>query len=305
MSNANYIGQRTLTGITLMMAAQVFFIGTDTSAKWLTVIGTPVLQIVFVRYLVHFLASVIYYMPARGFSIFATAYPGKQFLRSSCLLCATIANVVALKFLPITVTTTVSFAGPILVTVLAVPLLKEHVDVARILAVCLGFLGVLIVFQPWGGDFHPALLLSLCVMACGSLYYILTRMLSGVDGMAAMQCWSSALGVVLLLPLAATFSAWPATLYEWVILVLVGIFGAIAHTLVAAAHRFTEASVLAPIVYTQIVFATLSSILIFGTWPSAATSIGGGFIVLSGAWVLQQARHRRARPPKIRVSEPT
>ena len=88
--------------------------------------------------------------------------PVRQLLRSvvsargaPCL------NFAALKYLPITVTTTIAFAQPIVITLLAIPILGEVVGIRRLIAVCVGFVGVLVVVQPWGLEFHPAMFLSL------------------------------------------------------------------------------------------------------------------------------------------------
>src|SRR5210317_1661266 len=125
-----------------MALAVLFFTCIDTSAKWLTIAGFPVFQIVFARYAGHLIYALALYLPQEGISIFKSNSPGKQFLRSSFLLSATALNFQALKYLPITLTTTIMFAGPIVITLLAIPLLSEKVGIRRVLAVCTGFLGV-------------------------------------------------------------------------------------------------------------------------------------------------------------------
>jgi len=132
--------KRTAAGVLVMALAVLFFTCIDTSAKWLTIAGFPVSQIVFARYAGHLIYALALYLPQEGISIFKSNSPGKQFLRSSFLLSATALNFQALKYLPITLTTTIMFAGPIVITLLAIPLLSEKVGIRRVLAVCTGFL---------------------------------------------------------------------------------------------------------------------------------------------------------------------
>ena len=105
-----------------MALAVVFFTCIDASAKWLTIADIPVTQIAFARYAGHLIYTLVLYLPQEGVSIFKSNAPGKQFLRSSFLLLGTFLNFQALKYLPITVTTTIMFASPIVITLLAVPL---------------------------------------------------------------------------------------------------------------------------------------------------------------------------------------
>lgn len=281
-------------GVSVMILACLFFTGSDTLTKFLSHTDIQAIQIVFVRYLFHFLGSLFAYTSHFRLSSLASISPGRQILRACCLLMAMMANVVTLQYLSVTVTTVISFAEPILVTVLAVFFLGEHLTKATIAAVLFGFLGVLIVFRPWGGEFHPAMIVSIAMILSGSFYYILTRMLSRFDSIAVMQMWTSTCGLIILLPFVLAYWVWPATVKEWVQLCFVGICGALAQTLVTTAHGYASASVLAPVVYTQLIFATVSGILFFNIWPTWPTVAGGAFIAISGACILHQTKAHTA-----------
>ena len=277
-----------------MALAAVFFTCIDTSAKWLTIAGLPVSQIVFARYAGHLIYTLALYLPQERASIFKSNSPGKQFLRSSFLLSATSLNFQALKFLPITVTTTIVFAGPIVINLLAIPLLSERVGIRRILAVCIGFLGVLVVIQPWGAAFHPAMFLSLAALVSGSLYFIMTRMLAGIESNATQQVWASPFATIALWPFAWHVWVWPETSGQWIVLCAIGGFGALGHIAATTAHRWAEASILAPLVYSQVFWAVLVGILIFDTYPSVWTLGGGAIIVASGLYIWQrETRHKK------------
>jgi len=271
-----------------MALAVAFFTCIDTSAKWLTIAGFPVSQIVFARYAGHLIYTLALYLPQEGVSMFKSNSPGKQFLRSSFLLIGTFLNFQALKYLPITVTTTIMFAGPIVITLLAVPLLSEKVGIRRVLAVCTGFLGVLVVIQPWGTAFHPAMFFSLATLVLSSLYFIMTRMLAGIESNATQQVWSATLATIALSPFALHVWVWPETSGQWIVLCAIGCFGALGHIAVTTAHRWAGASILAPLIYSQVFWAALAGILVFDTYPTVWTIGGGAIIIASGLYIWQR-----------------
>ncbi len=281
---------RTGFGLVLMAGAVGFFTCVDTSAKWLILAGFPALQVVFARYAGHLLLSLALYMPNGGLARFRSAHPFLQFLRSGFLLGSTFLNFTALNYLPLTITTTVMFAGPIAVTLLSIPILGERVGIRRLAAVLVGFSGVLVVVQPWGAAFHPAMILSLGALCCASLYFVLTRMIAGAESTATSQLWSSGLSSLVIAPMVLPVWQWPSTLLEGVILVAIGLFGGVGHIFATVAHRFADASLLAPVVYIQIVFASLASILVFATWPTGWTLLGGAIIVAAGAYIWNRER---------------
>ena len=181
--------ERPAAALGLMVVSVFFFTFIDSSAKWLILAGLPALQVVFARYAGHFIVSLLLFLPRDGLGLFRTANPGKQLLRAILLAGGTILNFTALFYLPITVTTTIMFAGPIVVTLLAIPVLGERVGLHRIAAVCAGFVGVIVVMQPWGTGFHPAMFLSIGALTFASGYFIMTRMLAGVESNATSQIW--------------------------------------------------------------------------------------------------------------------
>lgn len=282
-----------------MTLAIVFFTGIDTSAKWLSLAGLPVIQIVFARYFGHFIYSVLIYVPQDGWSAFRSNAPKRQFLRSLFLFMSTLCNFIALKYLPITVTTSIAFAQPIVITLLAIPILGEKVGLRRISAVLVGFIGVLLVVQPWGADFHPAMFFSLTTLCCASLYFIMTRMLAGVESNATSQIWAAGLASIVLAPFAISVWVWPETPLQWAVILWIGAFGAFGHIATTVAHRWADASILAPMIYSQIFMASAVGILIFDTFPTVWTLGGGLIIISSGLYIWHRERRiaRKAEPP--------
>lgn len=287
---------RTTAGVFTMTLAVLFFTGIDTSAKWLSIAGLPVMQIVFARYLGHFTYSLFIYLPQDGAAAFRSNSPKKQFLRSLFLFMSTVCNFMALKYLPITVTTSIAFAQPVVITLLAIPILGEKVGLRRISAVSVGFIGVLIVVQPWGAEFHPAMFFSLSTLVLASLYFIMTRMLAGVERNATNQIWSAGLASIVLAPFALADWVWPETTVQWLVLFGIGAFGCFGHIAASVAHRWADASLLAPMIYSQIFMAAVASILIFDTWPTVWTLTGGLIIIASGLYIWHRERRVAPRP---------
>ena len=294
--------ERTAMGLAAMAGAVVFFTLIDTSAKWLVIAGLPALQVVFARYAMHFVMSVVLFLPRGGLDALRSNAWKKQLLRSAFLLGSTSLNFTALKYLPITVTTTIMFAGPIVVTLLAIPMLGERVGLHRIVAVCVGFFGVVFVMQPWGVGFHPAMFLNLAALVSASLYFLMTRMLAGIESNATSQLWSSGLATLAIMPFAFSNWVWPPSGVDLMVFLMIGLFGGTGHILATWAHRLADASLLAPVIYIQIILAAIAGVVVFDTWPTLWTLGGGMIIIAAGIYIWHRERYNNralADEPKV------
>jgi drug/metabolite transporter (DMT)-like permease len=293
---------RPFRAVLTMSIAVVAFTLIDTSAKWLILSGLPAIQVIFARYCGHFIGALLLFLPREGLDALRSNRPGVQLLRSAMLLTSTALNFFALSYLPITVTTAIAFAGPIVISILAIPILGEQVGLRRFIAVMVGFFGVIVVIQPWGADFHWAMGLSLLSLLSASTYFVLTRMLAGQEANSTSQIWSSALATMVLLPLVLQVWEWPETITGYAVLGVIGLFGLLGHTLATGAHRMAEASTLAPVVYLQVIYATAAGYFVFDSLPTKWTVAGTAIIVCSGIYILHRERRlaRERRVPIIR-----
>ncbi|WP_417607000.1 DMT family transporter [Primorskyibacter flagellatus] len=281
---------RASAGLALMALGVLGFTCIDTSAKWLMLSGLGALQVVFMRYLGHFVLALAVFLPTEGKEALRSQSPRLQLARSAFLLGSTGLNFAALQFLPITVTTAIMFSMPVTVTLLSVLLLGETVGLRRFLAVLAGFSGVLVVVQPWGADFHPAMFLSLGALCCASLYFVVTRMLAGHESNATSQIWSSGLAAICILPFVMQSWQWPDSPLGWIVMGVIGAFGFGGHAAATAAHRLADASLLAPMAYVQLISATAAGVLVFNTWPTIWTLVGSLIIVGSGIYIWWRER---------------
>src|SRR3984957_15391877 len=186
--------------IALMCATMVCFTGQDTCAKWLSA-SLPIVQIVWARYVG---ASVVALIASRSLSrpaILRSRRPRLQLLRSVLLFCSTTANVFAIRELQLSETATISFLTPVFVALLAGPLLGERVSAERMIAIALGFLGVVIATRPGAGALQPIVLLAVAGVVCNSFYVLATRKLAGAATAQTTRAWTQGAGLVFLTPM--------------------------------------------------------------------------------------------------------
>jgi len=205
--------------------------------------------------------------------------------------------VLAVRELQLSETATISFLTPVFVALLAGPVLGERVSAERMIAIALGFLGVVIATRPGAGAFQPIVLVAVAGVVCNSGYVLATRKLAGSDSPQTTLAWTQIAGIVFLTPILPWIWRQPQSAIDWVIMAGMGVFAATSHGMLIVAHRFAPAPTLTPFTYTQLIWMIVSGVLVFGDWPSAATLIGASLVVACGAYLA--LRERRARRPSI------
>ena len=277
--------ERVALGISLMLGAYLLFSFIDAGAKWLALLGLPSTQLAFMRYAPHFLVSSAIIVRTHELSSLTSSHAPMLIFRGSLLMGSTILNFFAVRYLPLTLTSTILFSAPLMACMLSQPMLAEKVGLFRWTAVLFGFAGVIIAIRPFDESFHWAALLSLGGAFCFALYALLTRKYAGRVSTDVMQFYSGAVGTICLLPFAILSWQNPVSATDWVIMVSLGIFGWAGHQLLTQAHRFAATSILMPFGYSFILFLTIWSYLIFDHLPDRWTLIGGSIVVLSGLFI--------------------
>ncbi len=285
------IEDRRLLGIGLVLVAYAMFTVIDSCAKWLTQAGLPLTEVVFVRYAAQFLLVSAIFLPSRGITLVVTRSPRLEIVRGLCLMGSTVANFIAIQFLPLTVTASIMFTMPLIITALSIPFLGETVGWRRGVAIVVGFVGVLVIVHPGTDAFHPAVLWSLAASCCGAFYALLTRRLAGVDAVTTQQFYAALVATVCILPFAVVGGwAWPSQPLDWLAFFLIGTAALIGHQVLTVAHRFAPASVLAPFGYLQIIFMTASSWIVFNEPPDVWIYLGAPIVVGSGLYIWLRER---------------
>jgi len=231
--------------------------------------------------------------------------PGQQLLRSMLLLGCTLTFAEALAHIPIADATAVGFASPLITVALAALLLRERVGWRRWAGVAIGFVGVIIAVRPpflTGQPLHWAYLLPLGTATMFAFYQILTRRLATVDD-PRVTILHTSMAAALASSLMQPFVFVPPAPIEWVGLILVGVLGALSHGLLVLAHARAPASLLAPLSYSQLIWAMLAGILVFADWPDGVTLLGAA-VIAAGGILIALPQRATASPPAQRPPPP-
>jgi drug/metabolite transporter (DMT)-like permease len=272
---------RPARGIALMLLAVVGWVAMDTIGKYLVSHGVPVWQATWARYAFHL--AVMLPVLVRGTVGMRTVRPGLQILRSLLLLAVTFLVYTALGHLPLATVNAIGFLAPLLITALSVPLLGEKVGIRRWLAVTVGFVGVVIVVRPNPG-METILLLPLLVALINALYQITTRVLArSGDRATTTLFWTAIGGLVVTTAIVPFVWVWPDPL-GWTLMIALGALGCVSHWLMIESYSSAPAAVLAPFVYTQLIWVIPVGYVTFGDFPDTWTLVGASLIVASGLY---------------------
>jgi len=289
LSPAEHAHKDRLTGIALMCGAVFLFAGSDASAKFLNG-HMDTVQVVWARYMSAFILALFMFNPIKRPQVMRTSRPWLQLGRSTLLLISTALNFVALRYLQLDQAVAIIFCTPFIVAALGGPMLGEWIKWRRWTAITIGFCGVLLVARPGAGGIHPAALLSVIGAFCYAVYSISTRILARTDSNETTNFYSNLVGAVLV-SLAVPFF-WTSQSDPKVIILMctMGMFSGMGHYLLIMGHRLAPAAVLAPFIYTEIVWMIALGYLVFGDVPNHWTLAGVVVVVCSGLYLLYRER---------------
>jgi drug/metabolite transporter (DMT)-like permease len=284
-----------LIGIALMCGALLCFSCLDATAKWVNRSVDPMVT-VWARYMSAALLTFLVINPRTQPGAFRTRRLPLQLIRSFLLFASTLCNFFALKYLQLVETQSIIFATPLLVALLAGPLLGERIGWQRLTAIAVGFVGILVITRPGLGTMHPAALLSLAGSVAYAFYNIVTRMLASSDSIATTTLYSSVAGILFVTPVLPWIWTTPSSPLVWFLLATTGFYGAFGHWLLVLAHARAPAAILAPFIYSQIIWMLALGYILFGDWPDSWTFVGAGIVIASGLYLLSRERVKPRQP---------
>lgn len=211
-------------------------------------------------------------------------------LRMTSMLITTVSVFYAFSVLPLAQTYSILFSVPLTVTILSVPILGERVGLHRGLAVFVGLIGVLIVVRPGAQDLSLGHLAALVGAFCSALNAIIVRKI-GRDERDVVMVIFPMLGMFIAMALLLPINYIPLPIEDLGKTAAVSILGLIALNLIVAAYKEGEASIVAPMLYSQIIWATLLGYFLFDELPDRMTYIGAGVIILSGIYIVFRESH--------------
>ena len=232
------------------------------------------------------------------------------FGRGMCLVVAMALYFIPLGSLPLPTVISIFFVSPLLITLLSVPFLGERIGVHRILSVCIGLAGVLLIIRPGTADFKAEAVIVFGAALAYALFQIWTRRLKAVGNLSAMVSVQQVCYIVAALPVLLVNLIWSRPPSDNVSLdfmlrapampdgqdlPFLG-FCTLAVLLLSVAssnaYRSVEASIIAPFEYTAIPFAVIWGILIWNEWPDALSWAGMVLILAGGLYTVYRERQR-------------
>ncbi|WP_235855947.1 DMT family transporter [Mesobaculum littorinae] len=213
----------------------------------------------------------------------------------------------ALSVMPIATAIGIFFVEPLILTLLAGPLLGEVVGPRRMTAVAVGFLGAFVVIRPGMSGFGWATVLPLLSALSYALNMIVLRRAGRTRSSLTVQCGAAAyaacgmIAVTLVLQGAGLVRLAPGEMpvTSWLTVAAAGAFAAASFVLIAEAFKRAEAGALAPLQYLEIVGATAAGYVIFGDFPDALTWLGIAIILGSGLYTQRRERRRAPRGRRL------
>ncbi len=223
-----------------------------------------------------------------GPALWQTDRPFSHLIRAGYGLASTFAMFYAVTRMPIATVTAISFAMPLFLTVLSVPLLGESVGWRRALAAIVGFCGVLVIVNP-GGDLNLIALVALVGAFFYAMAVVSIRQLSRHEP-ANRIFFLYALANILVTGVAMPWVWVTPSLDDWLLFLLIGALGAAAQYAFLIAYRNAPAMVLAPFDYSQILFALGIGYFAWAETPAPQSFVGGGIVIASGLFIWWRER---------------
>ena len=205
-----------------------------------------------------------------------------QLLRGSLMVVSATLAYTSLQHVPVGEFTAILMLVPLVITLLAAPLLRERVPALAWWLVLGGLAGALIVIRPKGSDFQGAMLLPLLLVVVNALYQIVTSHMVRTEDPGTMHFYTGLTGLVfgtVALPWSWAPMQDPML---WLLVGLIGVFGSLGHYFMIKGYQKAPASRITPYMYTQIAFATLAGWVVFGYAPDVWTVLGIALIAVCG-----------------------
>lgn len=286
-----------LSGILLTMFSYFLFTLQDASVKWL-VVALPVWQILFVRSVTIF--AICLAIGRRPLLRSARHSPVLKplFLRNLLLLAAWLSYYTAARDLGLAELTTLYYASPILITILAVPVLKEHVPPLRWVAVIVGFAGVVVATDPLGTGMSLSLPVWLALQA--AVFWAISTVLlrkTAMQEVTLVQMTISSGFFILFTGIAVAVSWVTPSLVDVALMAGTGLIAGIAQYALFEGMRRAPVSMLAPFEYSSLIWAFGIGFLIWGDVPARQVFVGAALIFSAGMIIILGERiGRRLRP---------
>ena len=262
-----------------MVASVICFSVMDICVKWLDYY--PVGQVLFLRFFIGFIPIFFIIPREKIFSFYKTTRPGLHAFRAITGALAIIALFYGLRELPLADVVSLTFGGPIFVTIASIFFLSEQVGVKRWSAVFLGFIGMLLIIQPAFLDLNYYYISPIVFCIFFACVAISVRSLSKTEANYTIAFYFTSLCTIIGL-CSIFFVDWimPSKI-DFLIFIILGLCGSAGNLLLTHSYRLAEASLVTPIKYLSLIFAIIFGFFIWSEVPKVLTLLGAVLVVLS------------------------
>ena len=287
-------------GALIALLAFAVFSTHDVFIKILGGTYSPI-QIVFFSVLLSFPLATLQLMRDATPGTLLPRHPWWMLVRTVAAVATGFSAFYAFSVLPLAQVYAILFASPLLITILSVPILGETVRLRRGLAVLVGLAGVFVVLRPGSTELELGHAAALTAAVGSSLASIIVRKIGAEERPVVLMLYPMVGNFVVMGALLVTVYQ-PMPIADLGMLAIIAICAFVAGLLVIAAYRAGEAVIVAPMQYSQILWATLYGMLFFGETPDGATILGAAIIIASGLYiVLRESRSDESQTPVLRT----
>lgn len=263
--------------------------------------GYSPIQIVFFSVLFSFPLATLYLMRDKTSGTLIPVHPYWMAARTIAAVITGVSAFYAFSVLPLAQVYAIIFASPLLITILAIPVLGEVVRIRRWVAVLVGLCGVMIVLRPGQTDLTLGHLAALAAAVGGAFASVIVRKIGREERTVVIMLYPMMANFIIMaamLPLVYE----PLPLADLGRLAVIALFAWIAGRFLIAAYNSGEAVIVAPMQYSQIIWATFYGFFFFGELPDMGTLIGSCVIIASGLYiVLRESRSDTSETPVLRT----
>ena len=262
-----------------MVASVICFSVMDICVKWLDYY--PVGQVLFLRFFIGFIPIFFIIPREKIFSFYKTTRPGLHAFRAITGALAIIALFYGLRELPLADVVSLTFGGPIFVTIASIFFLSGQVVIKRWSAVFIGFIGMLLIIQPAFLDLNYYYISPIIFCIFFACVAISVRSLSKTEANYTIAFYFTSLCTIIGL-CSIFFVDWimPSKI-DFLIFIILGLCGSAGNLLLTHSYRLAEASLVTPIKYLSLIFAIIFGFFIWSEVPKVLTLLGAVLVVLS------------------------
>lgn len=273
-----------LPGILFALMGFALFSLHDVVVKSLGGSYAPV-QVIFFSVLFSFPIASVMLMRDATEGTLRPVHPWWVAARTAAAVIGTMSAFYAFTVLPLAEVYAILFAAPLLITLLAIPILGEKVRLQRGLAVITGLAGILVVLQPGQADLTPGHLAALTAAICGAFASVVVRRIGAVERSVVLLLYPLVANFVIM-GAAIPFVYQPMPVQDLGRVALTALLAFAAMNCMIYAYRHAEAALIAPMQYSQILWALFYGALLFQETPSRTTLIGAGIVIASGLYIV-------------------